>query len=199
MLTATPLFTRDDASTYLNNTAEINYYDEDWALLQGTLKSCLLDDPKERPSFELLEKDIFYQCVATLCTQKSDDADKKILALIKKYATQQIIDHRDSAIQFTCLITASWNGRATVVAALLAEGGFTALHTAAGEGFVDCARLLVEAGAELNTQDKYGDTPLDDAVFWDKKVCGEYLRSKGAECKREKYPANWEDSKIESG
>jgi len=67
MLTATPLFTRDDASTYLNNTAEINYYDRDWALLQGTLNLCLKDDPQQRPDFEFLEKDIFYQCVDILC------------------------------------------------------------------------------------------------------------------------------------
>jgi len=67
MLTATPLFTRDKASTYENNTAEINYYYQDWALLQGTLKSCLKDDPKDRPTFEFLEMEIFYQCVDILC------------------------------------------------------------------------------------------------------------------------------------
>jgi len=69
------------------------------------------------------------------------------------------------------------------------------LHAAADEGFVDCARLLVEAGAELNTQDNGGDTPLDMAVDYEHKVCGEYLRSKGAECNEKQYPADWEDIK----
>jgi len=60
MLLGTPIFTRDDESTYLNNTPDINYSQHDGYLLQGTLKSCLLDDPKKRPDFEFLEKDIFF-------------------------------------------------------------------------------------------------------------------------------------------
>jgi len=58
MLTATPLFTRDDESTYLNNTPTIDGF-----LLQGTLKYCLVDNPQQRPDFEFLELDIFSQCV----------------------------------------------------------------------------------------------------------------------------------------
>ena len=51
-------------------------------------------------------------------------------------------------------------------------------------------KMLVEAGAHLNTPNKSGYTPLDMAVP-DHKVCGEYLRSKGAKCNKEQYPADW--------
>ena len=64
------------------------------------------------------------------------------------------------------------------------------------EGFDACARLLVEAGAELNKQNNYGETPLDFAVLIEHKVCAKYLRSKGAECKKEQYPVTWEKCLI---
>jgi len=67
MLTATPLFTRDQESTYLNNTPTIDYADIDGFLLQGTLKMCLVDDPQQRPDFVFLELEIFSQCVYILC------------------------------------------------------------------------------------------------------------------------------------
>jgi len=67
MLTGEPLFTRDQEQQYLQNTPTLNYARYDSELLRGTLKKCLLDDPQQRPSFLFLEKDIFYQCVVTLC------------------------------------------------------------------------------------------------------------------------------------
>jgi ankyrin repeat protein len=62
---------------------------------------------------------------------------------------------------------------AKVEAALLAgaavncrgDGGFTALHFAAQERHVDVARVLLEAGADLEAQNEYGGTPLWVAVM----------------------------------
>ncbi len=34
------------------------------------------------------------------------------------------------------------------------QGGNTALICAAAEGYADCARLLVDAGADMNAKDK---------------------------------------------
>ena len=40
----------------------------------------------------------------------------------------------------------------------------TCLHLAASEGLLSVARFLLEAGAELNAKDRWGGTPLRDAV-----------------------------------
>lgn len=108
-------------------------------MLQGTIKSCLKDKPEERPTFEYLEKDVFYQCVDTLCRQKSDDADQKTIKLIDKYATPQILDHQDSINGRSCIFDACVTGRTNVVDALIKKGAdvklidtnrMTALHFA---------------------------------------------------------------------
>ena len=43
MLTAKPLFSRDDENAYLENKTKVNYgiKEGDWVLLQGTLNLCL--------------------------------------------------------------------------------------------------------------------------------------------------------------
>lgn len=43
--------------------------------------------------------------------------------------------------------------------------GWTALHFAAQEGSIEIAKLLIEAGAEIDAQDSHGNTPLMKAVF----------------------------------
>jgi len=59
ILYAEPLFTRDDQNAYLQNQFNLDNDFGDEYFLQGTIKSCLLDDPSERPTFEFLEKDVF--------------------------------------------------------------------------------------------------------------------------------------------
>lgn len=44
--------------------------------------------------------------------------------------------------------------------------GFTALHYCAQNQYVDIAKLLIDKGADVNIQDKYGNTPLFKAVFF---------------------------------
>ncbi|GAB3938478.1 hypothetical protein GCM10029976_053020 [Kribbella albertanoniae] len=61
--------------------------------------------------------------------------------------------------------------------------GFTALHFACQENAVDAARLLLDRGASLATENRFGNTPLFDAVF-NSKGLGDLiclLRSRGAD------------------
>ena len=55
-------------------------------------------------------------------------------------------------------------GRNVDINATDAEGGRTALHFAAGTGQVDVAKVLVQAGADINIVDKWGENPLDKAI-----------------------------------
>ncbi len=68
------------------------------------------------------------------------------------------------------LIVAACRGRTQLVDILLRSGaeinvsvegsGITALACAVGKGHTDTVRLLIEAGADLETVDKQGTTPL---------------------------------------
>lgn len=46
------------------------------------------------------------------------------------------------------------------------DAGQTPLHLAASEGLLDCAKILVQAGADVLAQDCMGHTPLDLARIW---------------------------------
>lgn len=95
--------------------------------------------------------------------------------------------------QTTNLITAAADGDAEEVGLLLSMlsskkhldvGDYdkrTALHLAAGEGRMDIVRLLVEAGADVNVQDRWGGRPLDDAKRNRHEDVADYLESLGAE------------------
>ncbi|MFB6720063.1 ankyrin repeat domain-containing protein [Kribbella sp. NPDC056345] len=61
--------------------------------------------------------------------------------------------------------------------------GFTALHFACQENAVEAARLLLDRGASVNVVNRFGNTPLSDAVF-NSKGAGDLislLRSHGAD------------------
>ncbi|KAL1520012.1 hypothetical protein AB1Y20_023492 [Prymnesium parvum] len=59
----------------------------------------------------------------------------------------------------------------------------TALHIAASEGRLDVVQLLVEElGADHSCADRWGGTPLDDAIRQDRTEIAHYLKSVGA-CK----------------
>lgn len=66
---------------------------------------------------------------------------------------------------------------------LLKLGDFdkrTALHLAAAEGQYDVVKFLVRYGVELSPVDRWGFTPLDDAVTNDHHEVSRFLRNKGA-------------------
>jgi ankyrin repeat protein len=57
----------------------------------------------------------------------------------------------------------------------------TALHLAASEGLVETIRVLVdELGAECGVVDRWGHTPLDDAIRTHREQASVLLRSRGA-------------------
>jgi ankyrin repeat protein len=56
----------------------------------------------------------------------------------------------------------------------------TALHLAAGEGNADIVRLLCKYKANVNTEDRWGNRPLDDAVRGKNKESAQILRDHGA-------------------
>jgi ankyrin repeat protein len=61
------------------------------------------------------------------------------------------------------------------------ESGNTSLMLAAGFGNVDCVKLLVSKGANVNSKDKGGWTPLILAVTSRNPACVEFLASHGAD------------------
>merc|ERR1719210_1472798 len=56
----------------------------------------------------------------------------------------------------------------------------SALHLAASEGSLECAKLLVKKGADVNAKDRWNGTPLDDAVRSNNKEVMDYLVENGA-------------------
>lgn len=60
------------------------------------------------------------------------------------------------------------------------EGQTTPLHLAAEGGEVEIIRILIKAGAKLNTQNTDWKTPLDVAVARDKEDAAKVLRENGA-------------------
>ncbi|KAI3743728.1 hypothetical protein L1987_56793 [Smallanthus sonchifolius] len=56
----------------------------------------------------------------------------------------------------------------------------TALHVAACQGFSDVAELLLEGGAEVDPQDKWGSTPLADAIHYKNYGVVKLLEKHGA-------------------
>jgi len=56
----------------------------------------------------------------------------------------------------------------------------TPLHLAASEGQLDCCKELVLRGASVHTKDRFGNTPLTDALLAGHDDVCEFLRQVGA-------------------
>lgn len=112
-----------------------------------------------------------------ICLDRDADVDR-----LAKEATA-----RDRQI---ALVAAALNGKAQALAKLLKLGvdidaystdihpHATALHHAVDSGSLEAVKVLVEAGAKLDTRDKvYNGTPLDWAEHSGRNEIAEYLRS----------------------
>jgi ankyrin repeat protein len=96
------------------------------------------------------------------------------------------------------LLKAALEGDFPAVSAALQQGaskdattefGFTALHVAPTAGHLVIVRLLIDAGADVDRRDRYGVSPLLQAVGWPEimeallnagaKVAAEVAREKG--------------------
>ena len=62
--------------------------------------------------------------------------------------------------------------------------GRTALGMASWYGFQNIITYLLSKGAEINVQDKFGQTPLDYALYNKNEALIKFLESKGAECNK---------------
>mmetsp|Transcript_28294 Transcript_28294/g.53556 ORF Transcript_28294/g.53556 Transcript_28294/m.53556 type:complete len:582 (-) Transcript_28294:39-1784(-) len=81
-------------------------------------------------------------------------------------------------------------GDTSAVATILSQGKVTvdfrdydrrtAIHVAASEGDEAMVKFLCERGAKINRSDRWGGSPLDDALRHRHKKLATYLRSKGA-------------------
>ena len=66
---------------------------------------------------------------------------------------------------------------------MLDYNGQTPLHVAANEGQEETVRFLLEHGALVHVTDRFGNSPLDCAVFHAHMGCIEQLRAAGAHLK----------------
>jgi serine/threonine protein kinase len=159
-----PLFGDHNKQAYLDNTKKSKNFKNDASLLQGIINWCLSDE-MDRPTFEMLEKEVFYHYLGALLTAEEDD---KALALIRDYATLPILSHQERVNEWTCLIRACFWGRLLVVKAIVEW------RDDKGEG------------VDLNAKTK-GETALDWAVIKDKPDIAAYLHSKGGACNKKTY------------
>lgn len=83
------------------------------------------------------------------------------------------IDALDNFLR-TSLMWASYFGNISLLIWLIENGadvnhrdknGYSALHFAGQEKRFECAKLLIDKGANLETTDHYGNTPLWTAIF----------------------------------
>ena len=59
--------------------------------------------------------------------------------------------------------------------------GWTALHRASGLNRTDVAKLLLQAGADVNKPTITGDTPLHRVAHWNSNEVGQLLLAEGAD------------------
>lgn len=121
-----------------------------------------------------------------------DDAHRHVQYLVARY----LRDHgatTGSADQTNNLITACASGDIDEVKMLLRnkegsklaiqKGDYdkrTPLHLACGEGHIKIVELLLNAGADINAKDRWGGTPLADAVRSQNAMLVNWLKKKGA-------------------
>lgn len=58
--------------------------------------------------------------------------------------------------------------------------GVSAMHTSAKAGYLSIVKLLLDAGAQIDIQDRTGKTPLDYALKFKRKKVAKFLKASGA-------------------
>ena len=91
--------------------------------------------------------------------------------------------HAPHAEKENWLVNSAIYNHAALVRLMLADGlspntnkdGQSLMYTAAGHGSIDVLRVLLEAGAEANSFDSLGNTPLQTAIIHGKLACAREL------------------------
>ena len=112
-------------------------------------------------------------------------------AIVAELLEQKIDPDARNADGHTALLAAATNACGECVELLLAAGadpdlsepdsGWTPLMTAAFFGWADIARQLLDAGAEVNATNRYGETALLQATFRGQDAVVEVLLARGAD------------------
>jgi ankyrin repeat protein len=112
-----------------------------------------------------------------------DDRADAVRALIKAGASVNFVSRPDSYPHSPMKVTDTVlePGVSYVGQTVLAKGSWTPLMYAARQGSLDAARVLVEAGAELNATDPDGTTPLMFTVINGHYDLARFLVEKGAD------------------
>jgi len=93
---------------------------------------------------------------------------------LEPHLSRERMEPLDAPALAEALTCAAWLGRVDLVEWLLARGvdpaggnatGMSALHWAANRGQIDAVRLLLNAGAPLETRNMYGGTVLGQTVW----------------------------------
>jgi ankyrin repeat protein len=59
-------------------------------------------------------------------------------------------------------------------------------------GQLECTKVLLAAGAEINIKNYYDGTPLDYAIQKERKEVATYLYQKGGRPNTETWPTEWQ-------
>ena len=66
-------------------------------------------------------------------------------------------------------------------AQLTAKAPDISIHEAASDGNIEAVKQHLDAGADVNAKNEYGETPLHEAIFYFHKETAELLIAKGAD------------------
>ncbi|GKY92892.1 hypothetical protein MPSEU_000258200 [Mayamaea pseudoterrestris] len=111
------------------------------------------------------------------------DLDEVTMILDATAKEAKAVADRKAAVAAAINTTPVANGQAAAPVFDINKGDYnsrTALHLAAGEGHVAIVNALCEAGADVNVEDRWHRTPLDDAIQNRHDECQHVLEKYGA-------------------
>jgi ankyrin repeat protein len=59
-------------------------------------------------------------------------------------------------------------------------------------GTLEITKVLIAAGANINIKNYYDETPLDKAIYMERKEAATYLYQKGGRPNTETWPSDWQ-------
>jgi len=66
------------------------------------------------------------------------------------------------------------------------------LHESVYFNHLEIVKVLLAAGAEINTKNRKGETPLDQAIRKERKEVATYLYEQGGRPNTETWPSDWQ-------